>query len=144
MDSFDPEQLKYPTTALELTPSNKQRAPRHRHGENFLRGPIPMAWLEQAAHCPGKALAVGLAIWFLSGMKKGTAKLQLTGTALRRFNVSRKAGYDGLRRLQDAGLVAVVRHAGRSPIVTLLSVPSDAAGHAMSNTDLPFHNPVTH
>ena len=36
----------------------------------FIRGPIPLAWLNVAARLPGKTLNVGLAIWWLAGMSK--------------------------------------------------------------------------
>ena len=42
-------------------------------GVPFLKGPIPMAWLNAAAKLPGKTLNVGIAIWWLAGMSKTTA-----------------------------------------------------------------------
>jgi DNA-binding FadR family transcriptional regulator len=44
----------------------------------------------------------------------------LTPHPLRRFGVSRDAGYDALGRLDDAGLIQVRRKRGRMPKVTLL------------------------
>lgn len=122
MDPVELEKMKLPGDATGLR-SKRQRAPRHRPGERFLLGPIPMVWLERAACCPGKALAVGMAIWHLSGLKKGAATLKLSGDVLADSCVSRKAVYQGLRRLEEAGLVKVDRHRGRLPVVTILEVP---------------------
>ena len=93
--------------------------PRHRQGDEFLKGPIPLNWLGAAASLPGKTLAVGIAIWFKAGASKNRT-VRLTGKLLSKFGVRRKAGYRGLKRLESAELVSVNRHAGRSPIVTIL------------------------
>ena len=46
------------------------RSPARRKGK-FLRGPVALDWLRRAAALPGKALAVGLALWFLRGAESG-------------------------------------------------------------------------
>lgn len=84
----------------------------------FLRGPVPLDWLRRAAGLPGKALAVGLALWFLCGCRKRKT-VRLTRRTLDRLGVARKPGYRGLRALERAGLVAVARQPGRSPVVTI-------------------------
>jgi DNA-binding MarR family transcriptional regulator len=91
-------------------------------GERFLRGPIPMPWLLAASSLPGKALSVGVAIWHVAGMEK-TARVRLSHKLLREGGVTRDSAYRALRRLEVAGLVAVNRHRGRSPIVELLQQP---------------------
>jgi hypothetical protein len=85
----------------------------------FLRGPVPLDWLRRAACLPGKALAVGLALWFLRGVQKRRTVRLTTGT-LERFGVNRWAAYRALNRLSGAGLVQVRRSVGRSPVVTIL------------------------
>ncbi len=52
---LNPEQLRLrsvPTTG-------RTKPPRPRAGDRFLKGPIPMRWLERAAQQPGRALHVG-------------------------------------------------------------------------------------
>ena len=85
-------------------------------------GPIPYKWLCVAGALPGQALQVAMALWFLAGMKK-VATVALSNAVLRDFGVSRYAGYRGLAALEAAGLVSVVRHRGRNPIVTILDGP---------------------
>jgi hypothetical protein len=36
----------------------------------FIKGPIPLAWMKAVAMLPGKCLHVGLALWYLVGLKK--------------------------------------------------------------------------
>jgi DNA-binding transcriptional ArsR family regulator len=86
----------------------------------FLRGPVPMSWLHAAARLPGSALAVGVALWHLAGMRGGRGDLTLSSERLAPFGVSRHAKDRALRQLAQAGLVTVSRKRGRSPRVTLV------------------------
>lgn len=96
-----------------------KRLPRHKPGDEFLKGPIPLNWLRQASDLSGKALTVGIAIWFKAGATNH--QTVLLGSGLRdKVGLDRKTAYRGLKRLEDAGLVSVVRHVGRCPLVTLL------------------------
>jgi CRP-like cAMP-binding protein len=90
----------------------------------FLKGPIPMAWLNAAAKLPGKTLNLGLAIWWLAGMAK-TKAFKLTGKALVQLGVSRDAASSALKRLEAQGLIRVQRSPGQRPTVEILSVASD-------------------
>jgi DNA-binding MarR family transcriptional regulator len=90
----------------------------------FLKGPIPIAWLNVAAKLPGKTLNVGIAIWWLAGMSKTTA-FKLTGKSLNQLGVSRDAASDGLKRLEECGLVLVKRSPGQRPTVQILPIAQD-------------------
>jgi CRP-like cAMP-binding protein len=90
----------------------------------FLKGPIPMAWLNAAAKLPGKTLNLGIAIWWLAGMAK-TKTFKLTGKALGQLGVSRDAASSALKRLEARGLIRVQRSPGQRPTVEILSVASD-------------------
>lgn len=89
----------------------------------FLKGPIPMAWLNEAAKLPGKALNLGIAIWWLYGMAK-TKTFKLTSKALAQLDISRDAASSGLKRLEAQGLIRVQRLSGQRPTVEILSVVS--------------------
>src|SRR5215471_13540555 len=75
-----------------------------RRSRHFIRGPIPMPWLEAASSLPGKTLAVGLLLWFMAGMRPGHP-VRLSHSLLARFHVGRKAAYRALNALVKAGLV---------------------------------------
>ena len=76
-------------------------------------------WLGRAAHLPGKALHLALALVWLSRLER-TETIRLRPWALARFNVGWRALRVGLQRLEAGGLVSVERHPGRKPRVTVM------------------------
>ena len=89
----------------------------------FLRPRVPLDWLSPACNLSGKALATALAIWYLSGLRKGrTEELKLTTTTLKIFNVDRYAKSRALKELERAGLISVRREGRKNPVVTILEV----------------------
>jgi hypothetical protein len=118
-DPFDPQRFGRPTASKKTQANTKP--PHHKPGEKFLKGPIPWNWLALAAKQPGRALHVGIALSFLAGLKR-TGTVALSGRVLCELGLDRHAGYRGLAALEKAGLVSVVRHPGRLPVVTLREV----------------------
>jgi hypothetical protein len=118
---MDPKALTLPRTTK---PIKRDKAPRHRSGEHFLRGPIPMNWIRVASVVSGQGsgFKVAIVLWYLSGLNRQAKTVKLSGSVLREMGVERHAGYRGLEALEDAGLVAVERRPGQSPRVTLLNV----------------------
>lgn len=111
-------------------PRKSEKAPRHRAGERFLRGPIPMAWLCAASRASGQGSGfnVGIAIWYLSGLNKQAGTIKLSGSVLREMGIERHAGYRGVRALEAAGLVRVEHRPGKVPLVTILDVDRPGEG----------------
>ena len=107
--------------------------PRHRPGEKFLKGPIPMAWLSEAARLPGKTLVVAIAIWHVAFLKNSPT-VKVTSKALETLGVAQTAKLNGLNALERAGLVAIARRSGASHVVTLL--PASTTKHPSSRADL--------
>lgn len=92
----------------------KQRKPKRR----FVKGPIPLAWISKAAQLPGKALHVGMAIWYVRGLKKCDT-FPITRETTEQFGLTRQALYRGLDNLELAGLISQQSQSGRSKIVTI-------------------------
>lgn len=86
----------------------------------FIKGPIPLEWITRANALPGKAGAVGLALWFLVGVKSSRT-IKLTGEVERIAACDRKAVYPALTALETAGLIAVERRPGARAVVTILA-----------------------
>ena len=103
---------------LAASKKPKVKAPRHKKGERFLKGPIPWNWVVEAANLSGGALKVSLAIWFLAGMKK-TDTIKLSNGMLEELGVSRRNKYRVLESLEDAGLISVSQHSGNSPKIKI-------------------------
>lgn len=89
----------------------------------FLRGPIPLAWLGRASTLGGKALAVGVVLWFLSGLRNRRDDLLLASKTLKRFGVNGSGKSRALKAMEAAGLIRVKPQPGRrNPLVTILDV----------------------
>lgn len=114
-----PQRSSEVTEVLSDSSRSRRDAARAARARQFIRGPLPMAWMEKAANLPGKAMSVGLLLWFKHGMS-GDKPLKLTPTLLKRFGIGRKAGYRAISALEAAGLVHTERHPGRCAEVTLI------------------------
>lgn len=99
--------------------TRRDRPPRHVKGEGFLKGPVPLAWLEAAARLPGRSLHAGLALWYAAGLTR-SATVALSNISGVRFGLDRNAKYRALEWLEGAGLVKVERMLGRAPVVTIV------------------------
>jgi hypothetical protein len=118
----DIDALRIPEGTVIRTPA-RSSPPRPRQRERFLKGPISWPWLERASSLPGKALHVAIRLWFEKGLAKSSGKVSISMTGMARMGVSRWAASRGLGGLEAAGLVSVVRHVGRKPVVTILAPP---------------------
>ena len=115
----EPQRLYRP--AVPVAPALSSRPPRHRPGQRFLKGPIPLHWLQAAARLPGQACQVGLALWYLAGLGS-TATVSLSNAVLTGFGVDRHAKYRALKALAGAGLITVTRSPGQNPVVTIREI----------------------
>ncbi len=86
-----------------------------------LTGPIPQSWIRIAAHLPGKSLHLGLVIWCAASMNRNRS-VSISNVDALGFGLERNAKYRALDWLEQAGLIAVQRKLGCSPVVTLLAV----------------------
>lgn len=113
----------------QVRPTAQPDRGRRVRGE-FLKGPLPLAWLTAASKLTGKSpLAVGLALWFEAGRRRSMT-VNLTTAILTRFGVrDRKAKYRGLCALEEAGLIEVVRVPRRNPTVTILDAQDHQPQH---------------
>ena len=81
-------------------------------------------WLAKVATLSGKALHLGLALVWLAATRP-SEKALLTRRVMSTWSLSRDSCYDGLRRLEHAGLIRVWRLPGRSPHVVLTEPGTD-------------------
>jgi hypothetical protein len=115
------EKLALPSSPTLQVPHKRHKVPRHKAGDRFLKGPVPWNWITAAAKLRGKALQVAVALWFLAGLKR-SGRVALPLSSLAEMGVDRFAASRGLAALEKSGLISVIRHSGRKPIVTLLDV----------------------
>ena len=117
-DKFDPTTLAI--GAQLPVPARRGTATVRTHN-HFLKGPILMPWLENAARLPGRALHVALALRHQSALKRSLT-VTLPNRQLAEFGLDRDAKRRGLAALESARLVIVERNPGRNPIVTILEI----------------------
>lgn len=122
---IDPEMFRLPDPLIKAWSSAQNQTEttktggnyRWLPGEKFLKGPIPLHWLLSVFPLPGKALHVAVALWYRSGLEKSC---RVKFNQSRWKGVSRDSARRGLCALERAGLVRVMRHPGRVPIVTIV------------------------
>ena len=89
----------------------------------YLRGPIPWVWLRQAILLGGSALATALTIWHLRALNKSLTFKASLGQLRKWTGLTEKSTRASLRKLEGAGLVAVERPVGQSPVITIIELP---------------------
>ncbi|MBB3207494.1 hypothetical protein FHS27_003319 [Rhodopirellula rubra] len=97
--------------------------PRHRPGERFIRGPIPLTWFRAASTCGDRAEAVAVLLWYAAGYQRRNP-IKMTPTLLSELRVHPKTGKRILRRMEELGLVQCEFARGRSPLVTITAPPT--------------------
>ena len=112
LDVSSPKQL----TSEE---KNLSRVPRHKPGELFLKGPVPLDWIERCLGAGHKAANVAFTLWFKANMND-CSTVRLTDQLLKRFCVTAETGRNVLKKMEEVGLVSVDRKRGRGPDVTIL------------------------
>ena len=124
MTSIDLQRVQFERKNIGQSSSASAKPPRPKHGAKFLRGPIPLDWLSRAASLPGRSLHVGVAVWFMAGLRKSRTVPISNITGLL-FGLDRNAKYRALEWLESADLISVQRKAGCAPVVTILDPPGE-------------------
>jgi hypothetical protein len=108
----------YDSSSANIGPGKRHPYNRHtgKHeavtsAHKFIKGKIPFDWMACANALPGKAGAVGLAIWFLHGVKNSLT-FSMTREAMQLAGCQRQAMYSALDALEHAGLIRQSRRAG--------------------------------
>jgi hypothetical protein len=91
-------------------------------GPGPLRGPVPWAWWPAASRLGGTPLRVGAACWTVAGWRR-RPRFGVWTNAWGEWGLSRFAVARGLRRLDDAGLIALQVRRGALPMVCILEAP---------------------
>lgn len=124
MAPIDPNRLRLrrtsPLSASPVRPSLRVLG----KGQKFLKGPIPLEWLGAAARLPGRTLHAALALWLEAGFRNSLV-VPLSNMQGQKFGLDRNSKYRALKWLEQAGLIAVERKLGRSPVITIQKLSRD-------------------
>lgn len=92
----------------------------------FLKGPVQLSWLIAAGKLPGKALVVGMGLWYMAGLT-GSKSVKATGALWKTLSISRQAAYRAVTVLESHGLIKVQRQPGRASVVTICRMLNDCS-----------------
>ena len=110
---------------VRRVPSPRSKTKRARE---FVKGPLPLAWIEAAARCGhAKALPLLLALKFRSDAS-GEAWVKPPMAVLERLGIARMDRSRAIAALERTGLIEVQRRRGRPPLVRLLPWREDQGG----------------
>ena len=129
MNNIDLESFRLPqTAAAPIASCNRKlslcvREPKLHEKQlaPFLKGPIPLAWLQRASNFRSSSpLKVGLVLFHLAGLKKKRDGIAITVKRCQPWRLERKAVKYGLSQLEKVGLIRVTRTNGSAAKVDIL------------------------
>ena len=123
MTNQKPENISHSLEQIfnNSAPTIKGRDYKKGQSNRFIKT-ISYNWISTASQISGTATRVGLILWFLSGLNNNRT-VKLTNRYLDDFGLHRTSKYEGLRQLQEVGLVSIVQSKGSSPLVTIKDPP---------------------
>jgi hypothetical protein len=140
-DLWDVERLRLPPE-LSWEKTGRRRAPRHRHGESFLRGPVPFEWVASACRLPGVGPHVAFTLRFLRDrFRLGRDRRWTLDAIAKGLRVSDDSVRRGLRAAEHAGLLSVARRPGRRIIAADVSITKPSGGEADAGRP-PLRGPI--
>ena len=112
------EQFRLP---VEHKPAHSTKPPKRRRQSGlFVRGPIPLAWLDPVLSMHSRTpLALAVALWFQSGLEQSNT-VRLTHKLRQRFRLPARSIPKALKHMETAGLVRVDRQPGRCHVIEIL------------------------
>lgn len=114
-------------TSKPTSQRGRKRIPRQQGA--FIRGPIPLAWLDGVLSLPGRIpLVVALALVYQSGLE-GSATVRFTHKLMNRFAIAPRSASRALELLQAAGLVRIHRPPGCCREIEILNSNCDGSNN---------------
>jgi hypothetical protein len=115
---FDIDKYRIPGKNINPGESKKKREPKKKIIGKFIRGPIPLYWMKKALELAPCAIRIGIVLWYISGLRKSETFI-LSNVMLKDFGLNRHTKYQGLKHLEEAGLIEVERRFKKNPKVTI-------------------------
>lgn len=84
----------------------------------FIKGPIPLGWLQSANRQGGSTGIVAVSLWFYAGLNKST-QFKIDGKLDRLAGVTRQTRQHALEKLERAGLIRITAKLGAYPVVEI-------------------------
>ena len=116
---------------MSLNYSTNKRAAKSRRYKEYIRGPLPLNWLQRASTISRTACVVGVIIWRIAYLKKLwghsnqrqiSGAIKLTTQTCMKWGVCGNSKNTALRLMEKAGLIQLELKRGRSPVVQIIDV----------------------
>lgn len=104
-----------PVTQLPTKPASKISRPARKL---FIKGPIPLGWLQSANRLGGSTGIVAVSLWFYAGLNKST-RFKIDGKLEKLTGITRQTRQHALRKLERAGLIRISAKVGAYPEVEI-------------------------
>jgi hypothetical protein len=114
---------------MSLDSSILKRTSKSRQYKQFIRGPLPLEWLQKASNISRTAGVVGLIIWGIAYQRKlwgqdsqrrTSGYIKVTNQNCLKWGVCGNSKNTALRLMDEAGLIRLDLKRGRSPIVQII------------------------
>ena len=114
---------------MSLNYSTHKRATKSRRYEEYIRGPLPLNWLQRASIISRTACVVGVIIWRIAYQKKLwghsnqrqiSGAIKVTNQTCMKWGVCGNSKNTALRLMEKADLIRLDTKRGRSPIVQII------------------------
>ena len=114
---------------MSLDSSILKRTSKSRQYKQFIRGPLPLEWLQKASNISRTAGVVGLIIWGIAYQRKlwgygsqrrTSGHIKVTTQNCMKWGVCGNSKNTALRLMDEAGLIRLDLKRGRSPIVQII------------------------
>ena len=127
-----PSVLRVPSFLEKPETNDDSGARRKSSALPFIKGPLCRDWIVRASRLRKPALTVALALYFKAGVKKDdfirgrraeSQSIRCDRSMKKAFGITPSQMSRGLRSLQDAGLIRIVKGgAGRCPVVVIINI----------------------
>ena len=114
---------------MSLNYYTNKRVAKSRRYKEYIRGPLPLNWLQRASTISRTACVVGLIIWRIAYLKKLwghsnqrqiSGAIKLTTQTCMKWGVCGNSKNTALRLMEKAGLIRLELKRGRSPVVQII------------------------
>ena len=114
---------------MSLDSSILKRTSKSRQYRQYIRGPLPLEWLQKASNISRTAGVVGMIIWRIAYQKKlwghnsqrrTSWPMKVTTQTCMKWGVCGNSKNTALRLMEEAGMIRLELKRGRSPIVQII------------------------
>ena len=114
---------------MPLDYSTPNRTTKSRQYKEYVRGPLPLKWLQRASTISRTAAVVGLIIWRIAyqsklwgydSQRRTSGHIKVTNHNCNEWGVCGNSKNSALRLMEEAGLIRLDLKRGRSPIVQII------------------------